>query len=195
MQLYYVIAAVGFIYAGFWARRYVQVKNIRQVDVMGKQTDRIGLRYFSALEFGSWWPLMSIVLLQKLDALREAWGDSIIISPAMGSLGRPYPPGHSNWSSRHNITKYGEVQAADIMPQVTEADGTKRSLNKQELKAFYNMAVAVGFTGVGAYPDWVPYAGLHVDVRDDRSAGDPATWSGIKTAAGQEYFGVERAFT
>lgn len=132
---------------------------------------------------------MSHVLLLKLDALREAWGDQILISPALGAIGRTYPPGHSNYNSRHNVTKYGSVEAIDIMPLI---DG--RSLTKTEMRQFYNLAISIGFTGIGVYPQWLPHAGFHLDVRDDRFAGNPATWAGVKTADGQKYIGVEGAF-
>jgi len=151
------------------------------------------MKHFSASEFGAWFPMMNDSLLVKLDALREAWGDPIMISPALGAIGRTYPPGHSNYLSRHNITKYGEVQAIDIMPLIKTIDGN-RGCDSFELRMAFNMAKDVGFTGIGVYPDWLPHAGLHVDVRDDHKAGFPATWSGIKTAQGQKYYGVERGF-
>jgi len=151
------------------------------------------MNYFSPSEFGAWFPMMNPELLKKIDALRGAWGDTIVISPAMGSIGRTYPPGHSNYDSQHNVTKWGEVRAIDIMPLISTIDG-KRSLDSFELRMVYNMAKDIGFTGIGVYPDWNPHAGLHVDVRADRTAGNPATWSGIKTAKGQKYFGVERGF-
>jgi len=153
----------------------------------------VDMKHFSKSEFGLWFPMMNKKLLAKLDSLRGAWGEPIMISPALGAIGRTLPPGHSNYNSRHNITRWGEVQAIDIMPLIKTADGV-RGCDPFELKMAYNMAVDIGFTGIGVYPDWLPHAGLHVDVRDDHAAGNPATWSGIKTAQGQKYFGVNRGF-
>jgi hypothetical protein len=190
----YTLFGFGFIYAAFYAKQSMKAADIPQVNSYGKANGLKGLRHFSASEFGVSFPLLSPLLLQKLDALRDAWGDSVIISPAIGALVRSYPFGHSNYSSRHNVIKYGEGQAADIMPQITNGDGTKRGLDSFEMRMFFNMAKDVGFTGIGAYPDWLPFAGFHVDVRDDHVAGNPATWSGIKTAQGQKYFALERGF-
>ncbi|MDQ6970922.1 MAG: hypothetical protein Q9M16_10475 [Mariprofundus sp.] len=147
--------------------------------------------YFTESEFGAWWPFMSDALLTRLDAFRKAWGNTVIISPAAGSLGRYMDKGAG---SQHNVTRWGEVRAADIMPLIDTPNGA-RSLSRSELRQAYDVALSVGFTGIGAYPDWRPHPGLHVDVRTDRTQGSPATWSGIRTANGQEYFGVERAFT
>lgn len=176
-----IIAVIAVIGIGLYGFKYQQ------------KSAAINMKNFSKAEFGAWFPVMNVDLLNKLDALREAWGDPIIISPALGSIGRTYPLGHSNYNSRHNVTKYNEVQAIDIMPLIKTIDGV-RGLAPFELKMIYNMAVDVGFTGIGVYPNWLPHAGLHVDVRDDHAAGNPATWSGIKTAQGQKYFGVNRGF-
>jgi len=63
------------------------------------------------------------------------------------------------------------------------------------LRGLFAIAKKVGFSGIGIYPDWKPYLGMHLDVRADRSADNPATWSGIRTSSGQKYFGIERAFS
>lgn len=152
-----------------------------------KKMSEVELKHFSQTEFGAWWPLMNRDLLLKLDAFREAWQNPVIISPAFGSLGRTLGPGDS---SQHNVTRWGEVRAADIMPLIEEPDGTRRGMNRGELWLAYTTALRVGFHGIGVYPGWQPYTGLHVDMREDRSGTSPALWSRING----EYVGVDQAW-
>ncbi|MFQ3229721.1 hypothetical protein [Reinekea sp.] len=140
----------------------------------GLKMRNVDLKYFKPIEFGTWWPLMSIDLLLKLDQFRHEIGRPVMISPAMGALGRV-----GAGTSRHNVTKWGEVQAADIMfPGATVED----------LKEYFEVAKRI-FGGVGVYPDWKPSAGFHVDVRPNS-----ASWSGVMVGYNQEYFSVERAW-
>jgi len=147
-----------------------------------KQND-LKLEYFSASEFGAWWLLMSVKQLKTLDAFRKALGKPVIISPANGSLGRYLGSGES---SQHNVSKWGEVRACDIMFPWMKT--------KAELKHAVEVAKQVGFTGIGAYPHWKPYMGLHVDTREDRQAGNPALWSAVLVAGKQKYVGLGVAF-
>ena len=141
------------------------------------------LRNFSPKEFGIWWALMNPDLLTRLDDFRDRLGFPVSISTAPGAIGR-----HTgNPSSQHHVTR-GKIAAVDVMPH-WPLGGTKG-----ELRQAYNLAVELGFTGVGLYPDWSPRPGLHLDVRDDRQAGNPATWSGIKVAGVQKYGAIEAAF-
>ena len=141
------------------------------------------LRNFSPKEFGIWWALMNPDLLTRLDDFRDRLGFPVSISTAPGAIGR-----HTgNPSSQHHVTR-GKIAAVDVMPH-WPLGGTKG-----ELRQAYNLAVELGFTGVGLYPDWSPRPGLHLDVRDDRQAGNPATWSGIKVAGVQQYGAIEAAF-
>lgn len=145
------------------------------------QSASIKLKHFEPKEFGFWWPLMNPKLLYALDAFREKLGHPIMISPAHGALGRYMG---KEEGSQHNVTKWGQVNAVDVMPKgvyLDEAYLVAKNLNK--------------FTGIGVYPDWLPLPGLHLDVRSDRTPMNPATWSGLKTANGQKYFAVEEAFT
>jgi hypothetical protein len=41
------------------------------------------------------------------------------------------------------------------------------------------------FGGVGVYPDWMPYPGLHIDGREDK-----ATWAGVLRGGRQTYVPV-----
>lgn len=125
------------------------------------------LRHFKPSEFGASWPLLSQELLLKLDDLRERLGSRVLISPAPGSLIRP-----AGGSESQHV--YG--RAADIM------------IPDAPLVAAYNAAREVGFTGIGVYPLWKPYKGLHVDVRPDRTPGNPALWAGLKDANGKQYY-------
>jgi hypothetical protein len=135
------------------------------------------LRYFNESEFGQWWPYMSTELLTKLDEFRHRLGFPVIISPAAGSLGRNL--GYTD-TSQHNIDMWGEVRAVDVMFS-----------NTIDLEHAYNIAKAVGFTGIGAYPDWKPNHGLHLDVR----IAPLALWSGILEGGKQVYKSITQAFT
>jgi len=138
------------------------------------------LKYFTASEFGLWWPLMNSDQLLKLDAFREAWGAPVMLSPAQGGIGR-----EDDSNSQHNVTLWGEVRATDIMPE-----GMNTAADRSRAVA---IARAVGFTGIGIYPDWQPRAGLHLDVREPETPGHIATWAGLKDHNGQQYYaGIEQ---
>jgi uncharacterized protein YcbK (DUF882 family) len=132
------------------------------------------LRYFSPNEFGQWWPDMSTELLTKLDEFRHRLGVPVIISPAAGSLGRN--DGLS--TSQHNIDLWGEVRAVDVM------------FTGVNLETAYQIAKDIGFTGIGAYPDWQPTQGMHLDVRQTPLA----LWAGIKEGTNQVYKSIQEAF-
>lgn len=144
--------------------------------IMPEQDDLPPLRYFVASEFGDWWPLMSTELLQKLDEFRHRLGVPVMISPADGALGRYLGP---TSLSQHNVDMWGEVRAADVM------------FSGVDLETAYQVAKDVGFTGIGAYPDWNPYPGLHLDVRQ----APLALWSGIKEQGKQVYKAISEAFS
>lgn len=128
------------------------------------------LTYFQPSEFGIWWPFMNADLLLRLDAFRERWGAPVMLSPAQGGLGR-----HDDSGSQHNVNLWGEVRASDIMPQgmISVADRQRA----------VRIAREVGFTGIGVYPGWAPYPGIHVDVREPSSPGHVATWSQLASNA------------
>lgn len=133
------------------------------------------LRYFKPDEFRGWWDQMDPALLVLLDRLRarlapltpDAGGVPISISPHPRAIGRHDGP---DGDSQHNIDRWGEVRAIDVMPHI----------GRQYRRNVVGIAIDVGFTGVGVYPDWEPRWGLHLDTRQDRKPGDPATWSGIR---------------
>ncbi len=137
-------------------------------------TGTMQLRYFTSDEFGEWWPYMSTELLSRLDEFRHRLGVSVQISPAEGAIGRHDGLG----TSQHNVDMWGEVRAVDVMPKGAT------------LAQAYEIAKAVGFTGIGLYPETSPYPMIHLDVRP----GILATWSGFRNGGGEwDYRGVGEA--
>lgn len=122
------------------------------------------LRYFSAGEFGVFYPLINSDLLIKLDEFRHRWGRPVVVSPVAGAIVRHGGDSHS----QHNIDRWGETRAVDVFP-----DGMD---TVSERKRAYQIARDVGFTGIGIYTDTVPSNLLHVDVRP---GGYVATWSRV----------------
>lgn len=153
--------------------------------------DNLALRYFSASEFGAYWPLMNVELLAKLDAFREALGYPVAISQAAGAIGRPIIGGGQAESgaekSWHNYAIHGEIMAIDVHPL------PPGGATADERQRWYNVAKQVGFTGIGIYPDW-NRPGMHLDVRTDRTASNPATWAGVSRGGKQIYTNISEAF-
>ena len=145
------------------------------------------LRYFSKDEFRGYYDDLSTALLFALDQFRHEWGAPVRISPAEGAIIRRLGP---DKTSGHNIDKWGQGLALDIMPEGMET--------AEDRKRAFDIATRVGFLGVGIYPDWKPSPGLHVDmkIRSGRSLGNPGRWSAYRNpeTGKQEYFDIERAF-
>lgn len=137
--------------------------------------DKLNLTYFRPEEFGSSLPLMDTRLLLALDAFRAALKKPITVSPAVGALLRPWAPGSEHFYGR----------AADIMfpqgPSLARAYETALELRL--------------FSGLGVYPDWKPYPGMHVDVRPTRDPSDPARWAGVQRDGKQIYVGIGEGLT
>lgn len=144
-----------------------------------KRSLTLHLAHFKPSEFGVWWPLMNHDLLIALDEFRARLGAPVEISKATGALGRPNA---ERAGSQHRPTPF--VNAVDVM--IPEAVTLRRA---------YRVARDVNkFSGIGLYPDWQPKHGLHLDVRADRTAANPATWSAFRTAdGGQQYTSIDRA--
>lgn len=138
------------------------------------------MRHFSQFEFGIWYEAMSPRLLELLDAFREAWGRPVRISPDGGALGRHLGP---DATSQHNWDRWGEVRAADVIPAAM--------ISRPLAESAIVLAKSVGFTGIGLYTFWASGPGLHLDVRADRLAGDPALWGQI--AYKGPYIAIEAA--
>lgn len=143
-------------------------------------TNNLMLKFFGASEFRQWLPFMSVKLLMRLDLLREKWGRPIIISPAAGALGRFAGP---DVTSFHNFDFHGVVLAADIMVSA-RPDRMSPMTEVKEVIEFMDIAKGVGINGCGFYPEWRPFPGFHVDVRETVQ-----TWGGVnaKTPTGDRY--------
>ena len=143
------------------------------------------MKYFKPSEFRGWFPHMNHDLLEIMDNFRELWGDSTYISPANGGIGRKLNPPNKSY---HNILRWGEVMAIDLMP--------RGMTSPQERERAYECAVEAGALGIGIYPDWKPRPGIHLDVgkRPGRGLGNPAKWSAFRINRRQRYFELERAF-
>jgi hypothetical protein len=151
------------------------------------------MAYFVAEEFRGWEPRMDDDLKDKLDEFRGALGYPVRVSPAEGAIGRRQGPAGT---SQHNVDRWGEVRAIDVMPTPTGPDGAPRAMTKAEAEHAKAVAERVGFTGIGVYPGWQPFPGLHLDTRRDRAPGDPATWAGIpEPGGGQTYVAMDRGLT
>lgn len=139
-----------------------------------RMSEECQLRYFKPHEFGDWWGKLDMDLLQKLDNLRDLWSKPIIISPALGGIGRHDGP---DGTSMHNIDKWGKVRALDLFPMVPNAGGGFRYMRRLDDRwKIFEMARKVGFTGIGLYTDTQPGNMIHVD---NRSINGVALWSRI----------------
>jgi hypothetical protein len=133
----------------------------------------IRLRHFKPADFGIWWPFMNGDFLSKVDQFSEWFQGRVMLSPAPGALGRL-----GSDSSQHFPSP--DLSAADLMlPDISLGDA-------------YQAARALGFTGIGLYPDWKPYHGIHLDMRKTRTRDNPALWAGVKTGEGQKYVAIEQ---
>ncbi|MBN4053998.1 hypothetical protein JYT97_03840 [Haliea sp. AH-315-K21] len=142
--------------------------------------------YFAAGEFGPWFDLMSPVLLTKLDMFRDLWGSPVIVSGAVGGVGRNDGP---FGASQHNVDRWGEVRGIDVFPQVPDGNGGYKYMTSiVDRERALRIAREVGFTGIGIYTDTSPGNMLHLDVREDRTEYVPALWSRV----GGEYLGISQ---
>ena len=133
------------------------------------------MKYFTPKEFRGWYIYLSESFKLKLDAFREELGYPVHISPASGAIGR-----HAGkHTSRHNVDRYGVLEALDVMPEVIEPERWIAAAKK------------VGLTGIGFYPDWKPQPGIHIDDRGGRLA----TWGGVRNTpkSRQRYVSLRHA--
>lgn len=140
-------------------------------------------QYFTADEFHGDYDKVNKRLLVLLDVFRFQWGDVVKISPAPGAVARKLGP---TANSDHNVDKWGEVRAVDVLPA--------GMLTPKKMREAFELARSIGFTAIGVYPDWKPQPGLHLAVREGLRMGSPATWAGVRQGGVQVYVGVERAF-
>lgn len=143
------------------------------------------LEYFSKTEFREWADWMAPSFLELLDELRRETGHRIKISPAKGALGRTY----GSKTSQHYWDKNRPrlLKVADVMPYKSYGR-VKSSLSRQEMEDFVDAAMDLGFTGIGVYPRWKPYAGVHLDCRPQKMPGYIATWAGFPQKHGPQLY-------
>ena len=122
------------------------------------------IEFFSPDEFGEALPDVNPSIIIAADELRRRIGCPLAISPAAGAIAR-YD--EASASSRHYAV--GRLSdALDLMP-----DGCS-------LETVLNAAQGIpAIGGFGAYPDWSPRPGVHIDGRA-RVGGRLATWMGFK---------------
>lgn len=189
---------IGFIalVAGYFALKSVEVstrnaiakpllvlskgKTVPVYDSHGKVVEAIELDYpfFPEINYGQWSAQVDRYLKVKMNAYAERLtkaGYSVIPSPAPGAIGRLY----GSKTSQHYAGEGQLIRGIDVMLPAGPS-----------LKEAAQIAREVGFTGIGVYPNWKPFPGLHLDVRTGRSSGNPATWARI----GGEYVAIERGF-
>jgi len=116
---------------------------------------------------------MSPELLIRLDVLRAVWGHPIRVSRHSSAVGR-----EDNSRSQHNVRRWGEVRAVDVVP-----DNVEDAVDAHE---FIRYATQLGFTGIGFYANWKQGLGFHLDVRVGRPYGDPAMWGGVRDKKGKQ---------
>lgn len=115
------------------------------------------LRHFGPNEFCEWAPFMDHNFLSRLDQYRQKLGMPIMISPVNGALGRR----NGKPTSQHYFDGTRYLRVADIMPYGRGG----RPLDKEEMEYAVELARQLEFTGIGLYPAWMPYPGLHLDMR------------------------------
>ena len=136
------------------------------------------LQYFVPAEFvvagHDWWDAMHPDVLLALDRYRAALRSEVRINKVKGALGR-----HAGLMSKsqHNVDRWGHVMAVDChAPRV--------SLFEQ-----YRVAFELDmFHGIGIYPDWLPYPGVHVDVRHGYNSKNPAQWGALRQSDGKQVY-------
>lgn len=152
------------------------------------------LKNFSPKEFGIWWPFMDEELLKKLDSFRTQLGNKVIISPISGSIGRLKA---AISDSQHILGPDLKIRAVDVMLPLNRL-GIDYSRGGTELKKAFDIALQTGFRGVGVYPKWTPYAGMHLDTRTKPKYKYGSyvadTWSGVfNSKTGQNDYGAVSA--
>lgn len=118
----------------------------------------LNLRHFEPSEFHrngtDWFLLIDSTLLVRLDVLREFWGKPIEISSHPRAVGR-FDGDSRSW---HNIDVHDKVRAVDTFPSGL--------ITHDAVSAFRDLAIRVGFCGIGYYPDWEisnRQGGFHLD--------------------------------
>lgn len=117
------------------------------------------IKYFSESEFHGEAQYLDAAVVYELDKLRAKIG-RIMVSPATGAVAR------ERIGSQHDRSNGRLSVAVDIMPLDVDLE-----------TAYYAARDLVKIGGVGAYPEWMPHAGIHIDLRHRKSGGALAQWS------------------
>lgn len=138
------------------------------------------LRWFDEEEFREWSARMSHLLLRGLDLFRQRAGVPIMVSPHPLALGRT----DEKWqNSQHYVSGQNDVvKAVDVM--------FPKCNTRIELEYMWNVARDLNwFSGLGVYPHWKPFAGMHLDVRYTRDPRvDPALWGAVLDKDGKQVY-------
>lgn len=137
------------------------------------------LEFFVEAEFGDDWERMDPELLIMADEFRRRWGAACTIK----DLGRTYGKGF------HNYVLHRLVKAIDLRPAGMDTPA--------DMRRAYDIALDIGFTGIGLYPEWASGPGIHLDigVRPGKGRGNPARWSARYDDDGKQiYLGIEEAY-
>ena len=150
----------------------------------GKKLSAVQLEYFSPAQFGPWFPFMSVKLLQAADKMASVLSADFGYTFMVSRVGED----RDGSTSQHNVLQWGEVRALDVTVLLNG-----RELTKPELSTLYSRIRALRlFSGIGVYPNWNT-PGVHVDVREDRTVQNPATWGDAGVGVAHNYVAVETA--
>lgn len=160
------------------AQGAMEIERAKQRGVQIVSTETVEYPYFPEINYGEWASRVHPLLKQKMNTFAgevQRRGGSVVPSPVSGAIGREYG---STTSQHYAVNRM--ITAIDV-----------QVINGPSLESLYGIAVGVGFTGIGIYPEWEPFKkGMHLDVRETRIAGNPAKWSEV----GGERLGVEHGF-
>lgn len=163
------------------------------------------LTYFRDSEFRGQKDQLAPELLTTLDTFRGRLAArlkgpgvkdvQVRVSPVKGAMVRRQGP---EADSLHNADRWGEARAIDVLVVIITDTGAERAMTKAEAEVAREVAEAVGFTGIGTYPHWRPFPGLHLDVRPHSLVGGqlPDTWGGLpEPGGGQRYVAADTALS
>lgn len=118
------------------------------------------LRYYSK-EYHSVLHLFDAQLVYAVDNLREVVGEILLISPVKGAISRIKEK--YKYSRHYAVNRLSD--ALDLM------------VPSGDLRKIYDTNIPeIG--GIGVYPDWKPYPGIHIDLRPRKTDGSRAEWMG-----------------
>ena len=157
---------------------------------MKTPNNALHLYNFKPHEFGptpqraeDWWPNMDPRALVLIDVFRSNWGQRVRVSRHEAALGRHDGPDDEG---DHNIDFHEYVLAIDCFPEGVET--------REDAEEAVELAKQVGFTAIGAYPDWRGGFGMHLGTRRSREPGYPALWGGVQGGnSGQVYVAMNDA--